>query len=226
MPTYIKILLTLILCSVLYHSSAQTINHFGNSDDYYTPKPPGSELIDGTRNLYDDFRIGEIYYKVNGAKLQVPLRFNIYNDEFEYIKNDTVYSLGNFDLLDKIVFENKIFIYIVPDPDESVSGFVIKRNTDLPAIITKMDMRLYAKEKSVFGYKPKRFEREEDRHYIMNADGKIERIKSVKELIKYLSSHQEELSKFAKEEKISANDPKKLAKLLDFFQDLEHQSPL
>ena len=62
--------------------------------------------------------------------------------------------------------------------------------------------------------------------YIMNADGKIERIKSVKKLIKYLGSHQEELSRFAKKEKISANDPKELAKLLEYFQDLEHQSPV
>lgn len=216
MFTYIVILL--IIAS--YPVKSQPINNSSNLVGGWLKYPPedGSD-IEGSRNLYDDFRPGAIYYKDNDDEVHIPLRLNLYNDEFEYVKNDTLYTIEDLNRLIKIEFDDQDFIYIMPQLKNTVSGFVVRWNDELPAVITKMRMGYYSKEIGHFG-KPKRFERDEDTHYIMNADGQYKQIYSIKKLIKYLGSHQEELSSFAKEENISASDPKELAKLLDYYQTL------
>lgn len=228
MRKFFYLLILLTITAIQVKSQAHNIR-FPESEIHGAGIPLPHEIgyIEGTRYLDDDFKSGTVHFD-NSKILQASLRLNLYHDEFEYIKNDIVYALSNLDRtrINKVVMDNQVFIYLEPISETHVSGFVISWNTELPTIITKMRTDFYGKENNLFGYKPERFERDEDRHYIMNADGKIERIKSVKKLIKYLGTHQEELSRFAKEEKISANDPKELAKLLDYFQDLEHQSPV
>ena len=215
----LKLSLQLFLTIALMDVSAQTIKHFDQSLDHYLSKPPDIEYIEGTRNLYDDFRRGTVYYR-NSVDLNVPLRLNLHNDEFEYIKNDTLYILENLRHLEKVVLEDQVFIYLEPNPEMDVSGFVIRWNTELPAVISKMKVSLYPKEFDPFGYKQKRFERDEDRHYLMNSDLEFIRITSVKKLINLLYSHTSELKRYAKAEKISGRNPAEMAEILDYYQKL------
>jgi len=204
--------------STLY---AQTITHRNElGGGWIGHSPEDDNYIEGTRNLYDDFRPGVVYYNDNSDALKVPLRLNIYNDEFEYIKNDTLYALEALAQLEKVVMDNLVFIYIVPNREANVSGYVVRWNDEYPAIITKMEMGYFSGERDVYTTKPLRFERKKDKHYIMNSDHEVEQIYSVKKLIKYLDTHQQELSEFAKKEKISDSNPEELAKLLDFYHEL------
>lgn len=176
--------------------------------------------IEGTRNLYDDFRPGVIYYNDNRNNLRVPLRLNLYNDAFEYVKNDTLYALEDLNRLEKVVMDNQVFIYIERNRMTDVSGYVVRWNDEYPAIITKMEMGFIGAGRDVYTSKPQRFERKKDKHYIMNSYNEVEQIYSVKKLIKYLGTHQQELSDFAKKEKISSENPEELVKLLDYYQKL------
>ena len=69
--------------------------------------------------------------------------------------------------------------------------------------------------------KPDRFERAHDKHFLMKSQSEIEKIVSVKKLIKSLGTHQQELSAFAKKENISSVDSVELAKLLDYYNGLD-----
>jgi len=221
MSSYIKILLALFLHIILCDSSAQTITDRNEIGGGWLQYPPEDEnYIEGTRNLYDAFRPGVVYYKDGSNNLQVLLRFNIYNDEFEYLENDTLYALEGLIHLEKIEFDGQDFIYLEPNRKASVSGYVVRWNDELPTVVTKMRMGYFNKEIGPVG-KPKRFERDPDTHYIMNTHNEFEQIYSIKKLIKYLGSHKEELRSFVKKEKISASNPEELAKLLDYFQKLE-----
>ena len=210
------IFILLIIAS--YHVKSQTINNDLNGGWFKSPED--KNYAEGTRNLYDDFRPGVIYYNDNSDALQVPLRLNIYNDEFEYVKNDTLYALENLTRLEKVVMDNLVFICIEPNRKANVSGYVVRWNDEYPAIITKMEMVFIGGGRDVYTSKPQRFERKKDKHYIMNSHNEVEQIYSVKKLIKYLGTHQQELSDFAKKEKISESNPEELAKLLDFYHEL------
>ena len=68
--------------------------------------------------------------------------------------------------------------------------------------------------------KPDRFEKGANKYYIMKSVQEIEKVTSIKKLIKFLGDHNSELTKFSKEEKISASNDEELAKLVDYFHSL------
>ena len=70
--------------------------------------------------------------------------------------------------------------------------------------------------------KPDRFERAYDKNFIMLSGSEIEKVSSVKKLIKLLGNHTSELTSFAKKEKISSGDAKEIARLLDYYHELGH----
>ena len=218
----VKYLLTLSFCLVLLNSSAQMINHRNELFGGWIGMPE-EEYIEGTRYLYDDFKNGDVYYDGKSKISQVPLRLNLHNDEFEYKEKDSDFAFAEPYHIDKIVIEDEVFIYLNRSFDPDISGFVKRWNAELPSILTKMKIDFY---KRVSGQafvesKPDRFERDTDKHYIMQSENEIIKINSVKKLIKLLGDHSSELSKFAKEEKISADNGEELAKLLDYYHELE-----
>jgi hypothetical protein len=69
--------------------------------------------------------------------------------------------------------------------------------------------------------RPDRLERIKDNHYIMKSSEEVERVTSVKKLIKYLGAHGAELSDYAKKTDLNSNEPKDLAKLVNYYLQLE-----
>jgi len=190
------------------------------------PWPPIDEnYIEGTRYLYNEFIKGDIFFN-DGEKIsQLPLRLNLHNDEFEYMEHDSVFAIEKPSHIDKIVIGNEVFFYLDSTTDVSISGYVKKWNEGFPAIITKMETYFYRSEK-VGPYTetlPDRFERAQDKHYLIISNKDVENISSMKKLIKILGDHEVELSDFAKKEKISAGNPEELNKLLDYYKILKRE---
>ena len=221
MTTYIKIVLLPFFCLTCLNSSAQTI-------DCKNPigwmRLPEKEYVEGTRYLHDDFVTGKVYFDGNSKTLQLPLRLNLHNDEFQYMENDKVLAFAKPSRIDKIVLEDEIFIYLEPSEERNVSGFVKSWSPELPGILTKMTIDFFEKVNAqpFEGSKPDRFVRSADQHYLMKSETEIIRITLVKDLIEILGDHASALSKFAKEEKISRANGAELAKLLDYYRALEN----
>lgn len=183
----------------------------------------GSKDIAGTPYLDEEFKKGDVFYDGEFKITQVPLRLNLYNDEFEYKDKNTILAFVNPSRIDKIVIENQTYIYVEKNSEHKLFGFVKMWNASLPSVLTKMKID-FLKEEELKPYvepKPDRFDRASDRHYIMKSKNEVLKITSVKKLIKSLENHAVELSEFAKKEKISAGDPEELAKLLVYFHELE-----
>ena len=183
----------------------------------------GESGIEGSPYLAEEFKKGEVYYGGKYKVPNVPLRLNLYNDQFEYKEKNTVMAFADPKVIDKIVLEDEVYIYIEKNVGSDVDGFVKMWNAELPGVLTKMKTLFKDKEepKPFEEPKPDRFERTLDKHYIMMSKEEIKKISSVKKLIKYLGNHTDELSSFAKKEKISSGDPEELAKLLDYYNELE-----
>jgi hypothetical protein len=224
MVAHFKFLLTVLFCLVLLNSRAQGISESNELRGF--SQLPEEPYVAGTRYLYDDFIVGFVYYDDNSKTLQIPLRLNLHNDEFEYMKNDTVFAFSKTDRIDRIVLKNEVFIYLETSIYTNVSGFVKIWNDQFPTLLTKMKIEFYSKSvgKGYSDSQPNRFERVEDRQYIMKSENDFDRIKSVKQLIKILDTHYSELTAYAKKEKISKDDPEELAKLLEYYNEL--QQPL
>ena len=100
--------------------------------------PPSSD-IEGSPYLNEEFEIGEVLYGEKYKLNQIPLRYNIYNDDIEYKVENSIMAFANPHQIDKVILGNDVFIYL---RNESISdeggGFVKIWNYQYPAIITKM----------------------------------------------------------------------------------------
>lgn len=182
----------------------------------------GADQIDGSPYLQEDFKPGEVYYDGKYKVENILLRLNLYNDEFEYKDKSVVMAFSNPGRIDKIVIDNELFYYVKETESHKLSGFVKASHEEFPAVLTKMKIDFLEKEeaKPYVDPKPDRFERTHDKYYIMKSDSEVAKISSVKKLIKYLGDHGTELTKFAKEEKISASDVAELSKLMEYYHSL------
>lgn len=179
--------------------------------------------ISGSPYLDKEFKEADIYTNDKYKISKVRMRYNLYNDEFQFENKNMIMAIADPGRIDKIVIGDEVFIYLNDKEQKTVSGYVKQWNSRLPAVITKMKVNFFEKEKPkpYTEPKPDRFERAQDEHYLMKSKNEIENVGSVKKLIKSLGDHEAELSEFAKKEKISAGDPAELAKLLDYFHLLE-----
>ena len=182
--------------------------------------------IQGSRYLYDDFIEGTVFM-IDGTKTSnLPLRYNLHNDEFQFMSNDSLWAIGTPNQISKIVMGNEAFIYLEVNPDNVVSGYVKIWNEAYPALITKMETYYY-KRRQAGAFRetlPKRFERQEDQHFLLLSSGKAAQFASVNELIELLDDHQIKLTNFSEDNKISKKDPEDLSKFLDYYQYLEQQN--
>jgi hypothetical protein len=179
--------------------------------------------IEGTPYLNEEFIDGAIYYDGKYRIPSIPLRVNLYNDAMEYKDKNTILAVAKPERIDKIIIDDQTFIYLKKKNKSEVSGYVRKWNESFPSVISKMQVKFMPKEepRPFEEAEPDRFIRQNDKHYLLFADGEISEIKSVKKLIKLLGDHQNELTDFSKEKKVSKNDAEELSKLLDYYHSLE-----
>ncbi len=182
--------------------------------------------IDGSPYLNDEFQEGDVYSEGKYKFEAVPLRYNLYQDEFEFKSDNSILVFKEPEAIDKIIIGSEEFIYLSDSAQQKVNGYVKKWNDQFPAVLTKMKTTFQKKEepKPYTEPKPDRFERAKDKHYLMINEAMIERITSVKKLIKMLGDHENELASFAKKEKISADNPVELSKIVEFFHQLNSRS--
>ena len=91
---------------------------------------------------------GAIYYAGKYKVENIPLRLNLYNDEFEYKEKGVAMSFANPERIDKIVIANETFIYLKESDHTKVSGFVKQLNEELPSVISKMKTVFFPKRRS------------------------------------------------------------------------------
>lgn len=227
MTNQIKIVLTSFFYLIVFNSFSQTITHGSGGSELegsWVKYPAEKDYIEGTRYLHDDFRKGYVFYDGNSKSLQLPLRLNLHNDEFEYMENDSVFAFGEPNLIDKVIMEDEVFIYIDKSIDTNISGFVRISNTELPCILTKMKVDFFKKAASLspsVKSTPDRFVRIDDRNYLMITETEFLSVVSVRKLISLLD-HAQELTEFAKEEKIYGRSQSgaEMAKILDYYHTL------
>ncbi len=186
--------------------------------------------VEGTAYLNEEFIFGAIHYGGGKKITQIPLRLNIYHDRLEYQdENGKIMAFGNPEFIDYIVMEKEVFVYLRKSKAYKVSGFVKMWHLYLPTLLTKMEVKFLKGE----GKKPfdlhespnqRRLERIPDIHYVMKSRDEIEKVTSVKKLIEYLGTHEDELNEFVENAEISTKEPEKLALLLNFYHQLD-QNP-
>lgn len=180
--------------------------------------------IKGSPYLDDEFNFGSIYTIDKKHFADVPLRYNIYNDDLEF-KTPTgeIQALVTPEIVEKAIFGNTQLVYIsYVQLNKEKKGFFV--------VLEEGKASLYIKPGVIFregtapgAYKdpePPKFVKKSDDYYIRFDSGPAQLIGNKKDLIATFPDNQDKIESFMSKNKVKTNKPESLKELVLFYNSL------
>lgn len=175
--------------------------------------------VKGSPYLNDTYVNGVIYY--SNKTYKTPIRYNAFQDLIEYQQGGRTMVLDPGPSVVKVELENSVFVpqkfeadgksrfgYFEVLDSGNVTLFSKKRVTFLPE---KKNGALDGRDQ------PAEYKRYADAFYYKIGDGPLQEVENLKTFIAALPDKQEELSKFAKKEKISHRKEEDMLRIVEYY---------
>jgi hypothetical protein len=181
-----------------------------------------NEKIAGSPYLDDAYTDGVIYYA--NKELAAPIRYNAYQDLIEYKANGRPLVLDPDPAIKRVVVGNTTFVPMTfTEKGKSKVGYF--------ALLTNGDLSLYVRRAVVFlpaktggaldgSDQPAQFKRAIDSYYFQVGSDALQEMNNIKSLISQLPSHQDEMARYAKKEKISPRKENEVIQLVQHYNNL------
>ena len=229
-----KILLIVALFfSLSSISLAQTNYYLRSSIEFYESHKLASgeyrnilteKDIQGSPYLNDEFINGSIYTVSKTQFTDIPLRYNIYNQEIEF-KNpeNKVIALGTPEVVEKVSFGEYTMVYIPFSYNKKVQNGFLK-------VLSEGKVSLYARPEIEFqkpkepgAYReaePAKFVPRDDRNFIRIGKDAAQMVVNKKEVIEVFPDHNDEIEAFIKQNKINVKKQGELKSVVEYYNSL------
>lgn len=183
-----------------------------------------SNNIEGSPYLEDDFINGSVYTTSSTEYKDIPLRYNIYNDQLEFKTDDnTVQALATPEILESVEFGKYKLVYAPYLAAKKIKrGFFVVLVDGNTSLYSKPRIRFKEPSKPS-GYKeaePAKFIKSPNEYYIRIGTSQAQLVSNKKDLYKIFHDHQKQIETFIKKHKIKANKPEALQKLIQYYNTL------
>ncbi len=228
------LMLTFILVFANYSFSQFGISYkSGQLLELYNTNKFTSEKAKGTLNeidyegspyLTDQFVNGTIYTIQKFQYEEVPMRYNIYNDELEFkTPTNEILALGTPEIVERAVIGDTTLTYITYlQSNKLKKGFFVVLKEGKASLYAKPDV-IYKNATLPEAYKdpePAKFLRKSDDYYIIIGSEPAQIINNKKDLISAFPDNQEKIGKYISKNKIKTNKPESLIKLVEYYNSL------
>lgn len=228
-------LLTIIFLSVFSVSSFAQADYMINSamDFFRSNKIATGEFknvlteddIKGSPYLNDEFLTGSIYTTSKVQFVDIPLRYNIFNDDLEFKSpDDKVLAMSTPEIVEKAVFGEYTMSYIPFSNVKKVRrGFFRVLEEGDKSTLYARPMILFEEQKEPGAYKeaePAKFISRPDTYYIRFGKKAAKKIGNKKELIAMFPDRNSEVESFIKKNKVKPSKPEGLKKLIQYYNSL------
>jgi hypothetical protein len=232
MKVKIWFFLLILLFTQLQYLRAQDINYINkkiletvDNVAWIKSTEPASFEYEGTPYNKDIFVKGDIYYENNWRYTDIPLRYNIFRDEMEFKIEGrvTIYAIEPDKRIQKILIQKDIFVITdYKEKGKIITGFFKMLATGTIDLLAKLqvDFKEEQPAKAMFDPEPAKFTRRADQYYIKINGDIAKKISNTKKLIDLIGDHKNELSDYAKKEKISASNEFELIQFISFYNSL------
>ncbi|MBT3385889.1 MAG: hypothetical protein HN778_06360 [Prolixibacteraceae bacterium] len=227
-----KYLLTIVVASIFSSSFSQTIYEVRRAMDFFESnkmqsgdwKNPLSESeIEGTPYLNDEFIAGSIYTVMKHQYVDIPLRYNIYNDNIEFKSGDKIQALAAPEIVERIKFGEYQMVYIPYSNLKKIrKGFFIVLEEGKASLYTKLETE-FKKSTEPGAYKeaePPKFVRKNDQHYIRIGMEQAKKVGNKKELIEGFPDNKDNIEAFIKKNKVKTSKLESIKKLVQYYNSL------
>jgi hypothetical protein len=183
------------------------------------------ENIVGSPYLNDEFIEGSVFTKSKTQYAEVPLRYNIFNDEIEFRTDDgQVLALASAEVIEKVEFGDFYMEYI--------PYMVVKRmRRGFFNVLEKGNATLYQRSHVVFedakqpaayqDAQPAKFVKKPDEFYIRVGLEPALPIAKNRDLEGAFPDHKKEIAEFIKKNRVRTNNPESLKELVIFYNSLK-----
>lgn len=180
------------------------------------------EKIEGTPYWNDTYKKGSIIMQ-KGTYPDMQLRYNIFQEQMEYMKNEALYVVPPELLIRRVELDSSIFVvdvYLLKD--KPTFGYFLLLDSGRITLLTKMMVAMteYVGARALQEEKPPRYVRLPDTYYLRVDNGQLIKVGSLKKLMEALPSHREEMETFARKEKISTRQARDLIRFVRHFNSL------
>lgn len=177
--------------------------------------------IDGTPYLSENFTNGEVILNDSLLYMDIPLRYNIYNDKIEFKnENEQVLEIDNSKQNGKYRFNNQIFISHNYFYEGQQKQGILELLVDGEIQLYKKHTVEFTNSTKAIGYqeaKPNRFTSCDCEYLIAKGKNNPELIKQNKKTIfEELKQYQINIEQYAKEEKLNPKSEKELIRIVSY----------
>jgi hypothetical protein len=178
--------------------------------------------VKGTPYLEESYTVAEISFATNTRKL--PVRYNAYKDLMEYQQNGQALVLDPSPTIKKVSLGEQTYVVEKYDADGKVMpGYFVLLDTGKITLYARKGVKFVPARKggAMDGSdQPAEFKRTPDTFYFKVGDGVIQELKSVKVLVAALPEKQDEMTQYAKKEKISPRDEEEVRQWVKYYNEM------
>lgn len=179
------------------------------------------ENIDGSPYLNDEFIAGTVFTTSKLQYVDVPLRYNIFNDDIEFRTNENkIMAMATPEIIERVTFGEYEMVYAPFASQKKIKrGFfkvVLKGNISLYA----RPQILYQQPEEPGAYKeakPAKFVTKPDTYYFRNGKNEAIKVDKKSEVIDFFPAHNDEVATFIKKNKIKTNKEADLKELVEYY---------
>jgi hypothetical protein len=181
------------------------------------------EEFEGSPYLKETFVKGKIF---TSKKLyaEVPLRYNIYNDDMEFMQGDATYALYPEPQIVKVALGDEIYVVEKQEAKgKRQYGYLSRLDSGKVTLLSKKIVRFTDKQEPKAleaAGKPAKFTRAADLYYYKIGVDAASKVGSLKSFIESLPDKQDQMTEFAKKEKLSTRTEEDLLKLVKYYNSL------
>jgi hypothetical protein len=179
-------------------------------------------VVKGTPYLDESYINAEISF-ANNTKT-VPVRYNAYKDLMEYQQNGQALVLDPSTTIKKVSLGEQTYVVEKYDADGKVMpGYFVLLDTGKITLYARKGVKFVPARKggAMDGSdQPAEFKRTPDTFYFKIGEGTIQELKNIKTMIAALPDKREEMTQYAKKEKISPRDEEEVRQLVKYYNEL------
>ena len=180
--------------------------------------------VEGSPYLKDEFVNGSIYTVQKVHFEEVPLRYNIFNDELEFkTPTNEVLALATPDIVEKVVIGDTILVFLsYVDSNKTKNGYFLLLEEGKASLYAKPGV-IFKKETLPEAYKdpePAKFQKISDDYYLGFNTGSAIPVNNKKSLVAAFPDNQEKIEKYISKNKIKTNKPGSLTELVKYYNSL------
>lgn len=175
---------------------------------------------EGSPYLFDEFNPASIVLRAGEGYEAIPMNYNVFNDDFEFMMEDVSYSLGNNDIVKYIEIDGRKFFYrSYTYNSANIKGY-LELVADGKYRFFKKHRIIYTEPQSTTGYKeaqPASFRPRSPDYFIALESGKIMYFNKLKDIPDMIPERSKEIKAYIKDNRLKARREEDIVQLASFL---------